>query len=132
MDAYLTIYESNINGGHFFRIHAAGDFFNKEYARAWYDLAKKHPKIKFLAFTKAWDAVRGIDFFTLDNFSLVLSGWPGTVIPEDLRALYPIADCIENENEKPESALLCPGNCETCGACWALAKNKMNVAFIKH
>lgn len=132
MDAYLTIYGANINGGRFFRIHAAGDFFNSKYAQAWYTLAERHPEIKFLAFTKSWDAVRAVDFSALPNFSLVLSGWEGVEIPADLRAKYPAAFCIGTEGEKPAGAILCPGHCEACGACWSLARNKQDVSFLKH
>ena len=35
------------------RIHTSGDFFNYTYFRGWIEVAKRHPKIRFYAYTKA-------------------------------------------------------------------------------
>lgn len=34
------------------RIHASGDFFNKNYFMAWVNLASMHPEVKFYAYSK--------------------------------------------------------------------------------
>lgn len=129
MDAFLTRYEKRHT---MFRIHSSGDFFSVEYARAWFDLAAKHPRIQFLAFTKQWDCVRPVPFYTLDNFALVPSGWTGCEIPEDLRALYRCAYCVEKGQTPPAGARRCPGDCSTCGECWHLRWNGYDIYFDKH
>ena len=116
-----------------FRIHSSGDFFSVEYAMMWYRLAKQFPGIRFLAFTKQWDVVRAVPFYTLSNFSLVLSGWTGISIPEDLRTYYRCAWCNDGtESRIPADAMQCPGNCETCGLCWYLGELKRDTVFDKH
>ncbi len=116
-----------------FRIHSSGDFFSFEYAEMWYKLAEEFSEIRFLAFTKQWDIVRAVPFYKLANFSLVLSGWTGIKIPEDLRQLYPCAWCDDGtENRIPDDAMLCPGLCESCGMCWYLKEIGRDTKFIKH
>lgn len=114
----------------FFRIHVGGDFVSCEYAQMWADIATMCPNTNFLAFTKQRDIIREIEF--PDNFSLVLSAWPGSEIPADLRAKYSVAWLDDGVEEIPENALECPGNCETCGVCWSLAKRGIDVRFKKH
>lgn len=126
----MNVYFDGMNAPRFFRIHVAGDFVTREYAEAWARIAENHPHTNFLAFTKQWKNVRGIEF--PENFSLVLSGWKDTVIPSDLTEKYPIADCIEKGDEMPENYLECPGHCDTCGMCWNLKATGKNVAFRKH
>ena len=117
----------------FFRIHSSGDMFSVEYAHMWYRIAKAFPDINFLAFTKQWDIVRAVPFYRLRNFSLVLSGWTGVVIPDDLRKHYRCAWCNDGQEECiPSSALECPGNCESCGMCWHLRSIHKDVYFNKH
>ena len=117
----------------FFRIHAAGDFFSVDYARAWYEIARRFPETTFLAFTKQWDVVRAVPFHTLPNFSLVLSGWTGCPIPEDLRAFYPCAWCDDGQEDRiPSDAIECPGSCESCGLCWILKQTGKDTFFHKH
>ena len=129
----LDEYFSSMAAPRYFRIHASGDFFSKEYAEMWYKIAKNHPETRFLAFTKQFDNIRDIPFDQLDNFSLVLSAWPGKPIPEDLREIYSVAWMQDGtETRIPEKVFECPGNCQTCGACWGLAKDKRDVCFHKH
>lgn len=130
MEVDLMKYFGSMNAPRFFRIHVAGDFVTREYAEMWARVAAANPNTNFLAFTKQWDIVRGIEF--PENFSLVLSGWPGTVIPEDLRALYSVAWLNDGSEEIPADAIECPGNCSTCGVCWSLAKRHIDVFFNKH
>lgn len=116
-----------------FRIHSSGDFFCEAYAMMWYRIAKMFPGIRFLAFTKQWDIVRSIPFHELDNFSLVLSGWTGIEIPDDLRRYYRCAWCDDGTEDRiPADAMLCPGSCESCGMCWYLKELNRDTKFIKH
>lgn len=113
----------------YFRIHVGGDFITHEYAEAWAYIASKHPETRFLAFTKQWDNIRGVSF--PDNVSIVLSAWRGCSIPEDLKQQYAVA-YVSDCDDVPENAIPCGGNCETCHACWGLAKRGLNVVFDKH
>lgn len=129
----LDEYFSSMAAPRYFRIHASGDFFSKAYAYMWFRIAQNHPETRFLAFTKQFNNVRGIPFHKLDNFSLVLSAWPGKPIPEDLMELYSVAWMQDGtEDRVPEKVFECPGNCQTCGACWTLAKEGRDVCFHKH
>lgn len=130
MEKQLTAYFDGMNAPRFFRVHVGGDFITKEYAEMWARIAAAHPHTNFLAFTKQWDNVRGVNF--PENFSLVLSGWKGTEIPADLMAKYRTATCVDSKDEIPCGGFECPGHCENCGACWQLAKRGIDVYFIKH
>lgn len=130
MESDLMKYFGSMNAPRFFRIHVAGDFVTREYAEMWARVAIANPNTNFLAFTKQWNVIRGIEFPA--NVSVVLSSWPGTVIPEDLRELYPVAWLNDGTEVIPEDAIECPGNCSTCGVCWSLAKRRIDVFFNKH
>lgn len=129
----LNAYFDGLAAPKFFRIHAAGDFVNMEYAWMWYRVARQHPGTRFLAFTKAWTAAREIPFDELPQFSLVLSAWTGVIIPEDLRRRYRCAWCDDGTEDRiPEDALICPGDCDRCGMCWGLKDICRDVKFSKH
>lgn len=130
MERDLLAYFGSMVAPRFFRLHVGGDFITREYAEMWARVAAAAPSTNFLAFTKQWDMVRGVEFPA--NFSLVLSAWPGTEIPADLRARYSVAWLDDGSEEIPASAMECPGNCETCGACWGLARMGIDVRFKKH
>lgn len=117
----------------FFRIHSSGDFDSLEYMQAWYDIISLFPDIHFLAFTKQFDLLRNVPFYKLPNNPIVLSGWTGLVIPEDLRQYYRCAWCDDGiETRIPDNAIECPGNCEQCGLCWQLNKIQRDTYFHKH
>ena len=130
MEAELLQYLSGVNAPRFFRIHVGGDFVTREYAEMWARVALASPHTNFLAFTKQWDHIRGVNF--PENVSIVLSAWPGTSIPEDLRALYSVAWMNDGSEPMPADALERPGNCSTCGVCWSLSKHHIDVFFNKH
>lgn len=128
MDAWLTKHRPES-----FRIHSSGDFDSIEYAAAWFIIIKNHPETRFLAFTKQWDVVRSVPFYTLPNIEIVLSGWTGISIPEDLRAHYRVAWCNDGtESRIPADAIHCPGSCEHCRACWNLSAMGKDSYFDKH
>lgn len=130
MEADLMAYFGRLNAPRFFRVHVGGDFVTREYAAMWARVAAANPGTCFLAFTKQWEMVRGVNF--PENFSLVLSSWPGTTIPADLRARYSVAWLDDGGEEIPADAIECPGNCSNCGVCWSLAKRGLDVKFKKH
>lgn len=121
----------------FFRIHASGDFavpgLGAEYAWMWYRVAKACPGTRFLAFTKAFEIVREVPFYELENFSLVLSEWTDAVkAPDDLKEHYRTSRAVVSLEDVRPNEIACPGNCETCGMCWALKELGHDVAFEIH
>lgn len=124
---FMNAYFDSIAAPRYFRVHVSGDFFSKEYAETWAEIAATHPHTNFLAFTKQWESIRGVDF--PPNFSLVLSAWPGTEVPADLREKYRVAWMDDGKTEIPTDAHRCSGQCDACGDCWHL---KCDVVFDKH
>ena len=57
------------------RIHAAGDFFNKAYIRAWREIVKECENTVFWTYTKNADAESAFD--DLSNINIVKSCIPG-------------------------------------------------------
>lgn len=130
----LNSYFSDPDAPCLFRIHVGGDFFSACYLNMWIRITKKHPNTKFLAFTKQFDVLTqvlrsGIEI--PENFSIVLSAWPGMDIPQFLKAQFPVAWMQDGtEDRVPESAVECNDNCAMCGKCWAT--NGTDVVFKKH
>ena len=54
------------------RIHSSGDFFNGEYLRAWFAVARLNPQIKFYCYSKSLHLF-GINISIPDNFFLTAS-----------------------------------------------------------
>ena len=87
-DSFVNDLTKAINTNKFityFRIHEAGDFYSQEYLDKWIEIAEKHPRIKFLAFTKNFD----IDYSKApDNLKIVISIFPDSPeIPKRLKYL---------------------------------------------
>jgi hypothetical protein len=55
------------------RIHASGDFFNKDYFQAWCKVAVSRPDIVFFGYTKFLNYVRLVSELGLPNFKLQYS-----------------------------------------------------------
>lgn len=128
LDAWLTK-----NKPALFRIHSSGDMFSVEYARMWRRIAMRHAETRFLAFTKQFYIVRHVHFYKLNNFELVLSGWTGVRVPDDLRKHYRVAWCNDGtETRIPADAIHCPGDCNACRACWFLSRIGKDSYFDKH
>jgi hypothetical protein len=116
-----------------FRWHVAGDILSADYLRGMARVAEENPDTHFLAFTKAFDIVNCYeDRHALpSNLVIIFSAWPGMEFDN------PDRHCVAwmqdgTENRVPESAIECPGNCETCGLCYELPKLGRDVMFHKH
>ena len=98
------------------------------------EFVKAYPDIKFLVFTKQYDIVNSYPCERDNmpaNFSIVFSAWPG--LPMNNPKSYPVAYMQDGtETRVNGKEIECPGNCETCGACFSLAKHNLNVVFDKH
>lgn len=114
----------------FFRIHSSGDFFAAWYLLMWCRIAAAFPDIRFLAFTKQFDVLRSVGRDRIpENMIVYLSGWEGLTVPEDLRKLYPVADCVPEGMPAPENSTECAGDCRNCKHCFISGKNTY---FHKH
>jgi hypothetical protein len=116
-----------------FRWHVAGDILNADYLYGMCTIAEENPCTHFLAFTKAFDIVNGYEDREAlpGNLVIIFSAWPR------MNFENPHGHCIAwmqdgTENRVPESAIECPGNCETCGLCYEMPKLGRDVVFHKH
>ena len=62
------------------RVHVGGDFFSANYLRAWFLTARRHPDIRFFAYTKSIRHLVNVGYYpdsgrneAPDNFSIVAS-----------------------------------------------------------
>jgi len=115
----------------FFRFHVSGDVIDADHMRRMLDTARTFPDVRFLAFSKRFELFptrRNVP----RNFALIASLWPkwGTR-PRGYRAAF-MQTADGAEKRVPSNALECPGNCETCGACWNLDAVRRDVVFLEH
>jgi len=123
----------------FFRWHSAGDIVDLAYFKGIISIAKKHPDIKFLCFTKKYEIVNQYRGIIPSNLSVVFSMWVGLDMPKNRHSLpyafvddgmynfdYFIVHC------GIDKAIECSGNCTNCAMCWNLKKIGFNVVFKLH
>ncbi len=76
------------NGGKAVRVHDSGDFFSKQYLKAWLDIAKRTPDILFYAYTKEVvmfrEAVKEFEFPVNFRFLFSLGGKDDHLIDKDM------------------------------------------------
>lgn len=99
-----------------FRIHESGDFYNKEYANKWLEIAAAFPSITFMAYTKSLVYFDGVTI--PDNFVLRASIWCDSK-PEfiAMAANYPHYTAVESFENYNGFKCRCD-DCAGCGACW--------------
>jgi hypothetical protein len=126
-----------------FRWHVGGDIPDASYLNHVVYLAKIFPHIAFRAFTKA-DKFLPDEHPKVKNLKIGISRWPGMSIRPGLTG-YTYSWIIPNTASKacregrltdaaykiPKSALNCPGNCESCAACWTMRAGS-HVKFEQH
>jgi hypothetical protein len=145
-DAYFNAIDTAVGkvSPHLFRIHVSGDFISLDHLNRWADLCGKHRQTNFLAFTKSFSYLPdSLDGYPV-NFEIVLSLFPSMVgtpedIPDRLLGQYAIAYAGEREEYigsryeiDAHRSLYCPGECDTCGICWALTDQQLSVNFPIH
>lgn len=116
----------------FFRWHVAGDCPTFFYAKQLITLCAGFPDTKFLLFTKRYDWFEKLRSTIPSNLQVVFSMW-NNYGPETTD--YPRAWMLDPKNPDtriPKTALACPGNCETCNACWSLTQVAKDVVFEIH
>jgi ferredoxin len=110
----------------YFRWHVSGDILDQNYLQGMYTTARMFPEIRFLAFTKMFD----LDYTGRPgNLQIVFSVFPGMNKP---RRPFRRAYTLNEGDQVPAGAIGCPGNCETCGACWELSRIRKDVYFYMH
>ena len=136
LDCYLTMISYK-----YFRWHSSGDIVDMEYLNGMVWLAKKHPKTRFLCFTKKYEIVN--EYLLLhkgkkpSNLVIVFSNWKNWICdnPYNLPTSY-----VEFPKEKekyfiPENAMHCSGFCGDCVntkcSCWDMSEGD-SVVFKKH
>lgn len=117
-----------LNSPRFFRWHVAGDFPDQNYFNQVIRLARKYPKVKFLAFTKRFDLrFRAVP----SNFKLIISAWPNYDVPANLQKRFKVAWMQDGtETRIPKTAIRCSGDCQNCLTCWS--SSKRHVYFKLH
>lgn len=108
-----------------FRWHVAGDILDQQYLNLMYDLARRHPRTKFLAFTKRHE----LDFSNKPkNMVIFKSMWPGFGHVDDNMPRAWMQD--GSETRIPRGARVCHGRCDQCFACWS--RTAHDVVLVKH
>jgi hypothetical protein len=106
----------------YFRIHESGDFYSQEYLNKWKEIARKNPKVKFLAFTKSFT----LDFSNLPkNLKIIMSVFPDTdlsKVPQGRRAYAGM--------KTKKAMFVCSGKCSSCLECWK--GSKKDIYFEMH
>lgn len=113
----------------FFRWHVSGEFLDNDYFSRMVTIAANNPSTRFLAFTKAYNAVNqyiengGI---IPPNFSVLFSAWRGTAMHNpyglaECHVRFPDGEQTFNHIE-PAHRWQCNGDCtacqNVCGGCW--------------
>ena len=121
------------NDFNMFRWNCDGDFFSLEYLKACCDVAKRNPKVKFMAFTKQYAiAEQALELGIVPkNFNIVFSAW-NEYMPEDVSKV-PVAyyDDGEHKDMIDNKGFVCKGDCQHCKKCWNLKPGKA-VILRKH
>lgn len=128
----LDAYFGNLNAPRYFRWFVGGDIPDPHFWLLMVRIARKYPQVRFLAFSKQYEFLRGR---IPSNLQIVVSAWPGLPIPRRLRRRFRVAWMRDPKNPDPripDDALKCPGGCDHCGMCWNLGEIGRDVVFDKH
>lgn len=122
------------------RIHSAGDFYSVDYFRAWLEIARRLPAVKFLAYTRTWripefaavlPEAESVPNLTLWYSSDCSTGEPPNaprvafVLPRDgnLYCASMVApNCLKQQDHEQD--------CLSCGRCFD--RNRKAVTFLQH
>lgn len=109
------------------RIHASGDFYSQEYFDKWKEIAKRLPRMKFVAYTRSYN----LDFSNLPrNFKLFYSVDPTTEHYPSIE----LPKAYVPQEIAPSNAVRCLYPSTTCSACMVCfnVKKSRDVAFKVH
>lgn len=119
----LSLLNEKHKKGFVVRLHVLGDFIDEDYARMWFDLLDRFPRLHVFGYTaREWSFLHKFALDHWDRFAIRLSGWTMA------RGSYVSA--------KPTGrGIVCPAQtgrtdcCGTCGLCWATQKP---INFLEH
>ena len=95
----------------FFRIHESGDFYSQHYLECWFEICRRLPHVRFLAFTKCF----GLNWADKPaNLRVIWSVWPDT----DVATVPPGRRAYAGEFTPRRPTVECPGACDGCRVCW--------------
>ncbi len=119
------------------RIHSSGDFFSVDYCSFWLEIVRRHPRVRFWAYTRSWvvDDMYGtlVALSRESNMQLLLS-WDHTMrkAPPGWRMSY----VLDPGASAPTPAVACPeetGRAESCATCrYCIEPRRKGVAFAPH
>ena len=106
------------------RIHESGDFYNKEYAMKWLQIARNCPSATFMAYTKSFKYFDGVKL--PKNFMLRASIWADTSEEQKeivKRNKWTTYSAVESFTENDKFFQCRCADCATCGKCWSKEKH---------
>ena len=101
------------------RIHESGDFYNKEYANKWLEIARRCKGVTFMAYTKSFKYFDGVKLPR--NFVLRASIWDDTTKEQKeivTRNNWAIYTAVQQFTENDSFTRCRCSDCATCGKCW--------------
>ena len=117
----------------YFRFHIGGDLVDLDYFERLLHVVAVTAPTQHLLFTKRFDLLQAYAGPIPPRLNIVLSGWPGLDIPEELRQRFPVAWMQDGTEERiPADYVKCPGACWSCQLCWALTDAGRDILFHKH
>lgn len=123
----------DLNEFRLFRFCVSGDFYNTDFLLSCCTIAKHHPDVKFLGFTKQYEVASAVIAMgeVPSNFNIVFSAW-NELVPENEKSV-PMAymDDGKHADLVPDYAVKCSGDCQHCQKCFNL-KAGCAVKFAKH
>ena len=103
------------------RIHESGDFYSKEYAMKWIEIAKNcltDSRIEFWTYSKSFEFFDGVELPA--NFRFIASVWADTK-PSDLEIIrrngWRTYSAVDKFTVEPEGNRCHCENCGRCGMC---------------
>ena len=116
------------------RVHESGDFYNVEYMRSWFNVARRFPNFTFFAYTKSFTILEKCIDEKPDNFTIRASIWSDTakndlyIIEKNNLPFYKALADIAGYSKK--NICSCAGGCGGCGCKCSKAELKEIVTKI--
>jgi hypothetical protein len=119
-----------------FRFFVGGDCPDPTFVDLIFETAAQYPNKRILVFTKryAWMNAALETRTRPANLAILFSAWKGTDFenPHGLPIAW-VRDPKDLDPRIPTDRIMeCPGNCQSCAACWNLPALGVDVVFPKH
>ena len=113
--------EINKKGWKYFRIHAAGDFYSKEYVNRWITIVKGCPNTIFRTTTRRRDLRASLSKLNALPNGIVRESLDTEISKPTMGLSFAAINSITN---LPNNTLYCINDCDTCGhKCWKTRKS---------